>query len=226
MELEDRIGLDTARRRLIDRVLDEFPLDTTGLYLVLDNGDFSQYPNQLYRKPAFFLDVANGELEEMSPDHVLAIMQSPACCHLIWLSPRLASESPAQLVWVLSHELQHMSQSVTDRATLQLGHLLARAYPSIIASRVTQLEIPTEFDAELTARDTVARVLGEDALRAHLSEAEQQDIGRSYFRRFREIEASWSGDVRCETISLFEAHEREFREFGESNECSQCLPDR
>ena len=217
MELVDRIGVDAHRQQLVEAVLDHSALDASGLYVILDANDYFDYPTLLYRRGAFYLDVANGDLEEKSPEHVLAIMETPQCQHLVWLSRRRAMEPPAQFVWVFAHELQHMRQSVAGRSTLELGHFLGVAYPKVDPTPKTQLEIPTESDAELAARDSVREILGDEALRAYLQQADKDEAGRAYFRRFREIEDQWSGDLRQETLALFHRHEQTFAEFGRLN---------
>ena len=206
----DRNEISVEKRELIDAVVEHFSIEATGLCILLDDNDHEGYPNRRYADRAFYMDIVDGGIEEMSPDYVLEAMLSPTCRHFIWMSRRACLDSLAGFTWILAHEIQHLVQRASDKLVAQINGLLWRAYPGVGQPGSLQIDFPAEFDAELSARDAVRALLGEHALERHLAVQRQTDAGRRYFERFREIERKWSGDLRTETLRVLCSHKADY----------------
>ncbi len=206
----DRNGISDEKRMLLDAVVNHFGVGATGLCVLLDNSDHEGYVNRRYADRAFYMDIEDGGIEEMSPDYVLEVMRSPTCRHFIWMSRRACLDSQAGFTWILAHEMRHLAQRASDKLVAQINGLLRRAYPNVGRARSLQIDFPAEFDAELSAREAVRALLGEHALESYLAVQRQTADGRRYFERFREIEREWSGDLRAESLRVLCGHKAEY----------------
>ena len=212
----NRIGISGEKRGLIDELMDHFGVNSTGLCILLDDSDHEKYINKRYCDRAFYMDIVDGGIEEMSPDYVLDAMNAPSCLQFIWLSRRACLGSLAGFTWTLAHELQHLVQRTSDKLVAQINGLLRRAYPQIGQPNSLQIDFPAEFDAELGAREAVQALLGDTVLNKYLSEQRESEAGQRYFDRFHCIEQDWSGDLRIETLRVLCARKEEYARFKDS----------
>lgn len=207
----DRLGVTDEKRALMARV--DAKLGVTGArgYVLLDDSDHAGFANRRFSDlRAFYADVAFGGVEEMSPRYVFELMSRPDCEHFIWISRREAAASLPRFVWLYAHEVQHLVQRVSDELCARANSLIRAAYGRTDNTPKLPLEFPSEFDAELAARNVVRDLLGDDVLTRYIEDQSMDAVRRAYFQRFREIESDWRG-LRKETASVLRARKDELR---------------
>jgi hypothetical protein len=211
MKHVDRLGLIDEKRELMARV--DAKLGTAGVrgYALLDDSDHSGFANRHFSElRAFYADVAFSGVEELSPRYVYDIMSLPDCEHFIWISRREATASLPRFVWIYAHEVQHLVQRRSDLLCARANSLIRAAYARMNNAPRLPLEIPSEFDAELVARNVVRELLGECELQRYLEDQSMDAVRRAYLQRFGELERNWRG-LRRETAAVLRARMDEFR---------------
>jgi hypothetical protein len=207
----DRLGVTQEKRDLMARV--DAKLGTTGVrgYALLDDSDHRGFANRRFSElRAFYADVAFGGAEELSPRYVFDVMSLPDCDHFIWLSRREATASLPRFVWIYAHEVQHLVQRRSDQLCARANSLIRAAYERAHGTPKLPLDIPSELDAELVARNVVRELLGEAVLTHYLEDQSMDAVRRAYLQRFRELEENWRG-LRRETAAVLRARLEEFR---------------
>ncbi len=207
----DRLGVTEEKRDLMARV--DAKLGTAGVrgYALLDDSDHAGFANRHFSElRAFYADVAFGGVEELSPRYVFDLMSRPDCDHFIWISRREAMASLPRFVWIYAHEVQHLVQRRGDPLCARANSLIRAAYGRSVSTPRLPLEVPSEFDAELVARNVVRELLGEAVLRSYLEDQSMDAVRRSYLQRFSDLEESWRG-LRRETAAVLRAHMDELR---------------
>lgn len=211
MKLIDRLGVSDERLRLMARIDADAGVVATRGYVLIDDRHHAGHANARFSEmPAFYMDIASGGPEDLSPKYVFDIMSRPDCEHFIWISQRAAAAPLPRFLWIYAHEVQHLVQRLRDPLCARANNLIRAAYGRTDRTAKLPLEFPAEFDAELAARNAVRRLLGADALAAYLEEQSLDPVGHAYFRRFHELEAPWRG-LRTETAAMLRARRDELR---------------
>jgi hypothetical protein len=167
------------------------------VYVLFDDNDYADYPNPRWRKRALRLDVRRG-VEEISPEHILQLITSPDCDHLVWLSKRIAEAERVHMIWVYAHELRHVVQDTLYPGLSEMTDPLRKMRHGGYA-----VEMPQELDAELAARDLVLQVFGEEEYQAYRRRQYASDPkAAAYFQRFDALASDWCGDPIAETKRL------------------------
>jgi hypothetical protein len=211
MKHVDRLGLTEEKRDLMARV--DARLGTAGVrgYALLDDSDHRGFANRHFSElRAFYADVAFSGVEELSPRYVFDLMNLPDCDHFIWISRREATASLPRFVWIYAHEVQHLVQRRSDPLCARANSLIRVAYGRMSNAPKLPLEIPSEFDSELVARNVVRELLGDAVLRSYLEDQSMDAVRRAYLQRFGELAESWRG-LRRETAAVLRARMAEFR---------------
>jgi hypothetical protein len=165
-------------------------------YILFDDSDYPDYPNPKWKKRALHMNVRRDGIEEISPDHILALLNQASCHHFVWISKRIGTGELVHMIWVLAHELRHLVQNTLFPGLSEMSHILRPAVHGGF-----QLEIPNELDAELAAKDAVRRIVGEEQYQAYrYRQCANEPRAAAYFRRLDELEATWSGDPIAETL--------------------------
>lgn len=166
-------------------------------YVLFDDSDYVDYSNPKWRKRALHLNVQRG-IEEMSPDHILQLITSPDCDHLVWLSKRIAEAEQVHMIWVYAHELRHVAQVTLYPGLSELTDSLRKTRRGGYA-----IELPQELDAELAAKDLICKIFGQQEYEAYRCRCAADDSrATDYFARFDELALNWSGDPIAETRRL------------------------
>jgi len=215
-----RIEAEQKRCAIVDQVIAASGLADESLIVVLDNSDYEGYHNPRYSKDiAWYMNIGSGQLEEISPDHMLEIMDPPHCDHLIWVSKRAAVGSFSRLVWVLAHELRHLIQEI-EYPELSTTNLLIKRLPKQVPLKSKyQFGVPAELDAEWAANQTVVKFLGNDARDAFIAEECQRDEkAESYFKELFALLADYCVDWARQTKKLLYENRKIFELNCEDNE--------
>ncbi len=72
----DRIEFSEQRKKLLEKIIFTFKIPATGIVFVFGKMDYQNYLNSVWRKVALHLNVEIGGVEEISPQHLLTIMES------------------------------------------------------------------------------------------------------------------------------------------------------
>jgi hypothetical protein len=193
-----RIDVSDHQRQIIHRVGCEMGMGEYRGYALFDDSNYTDYPNPKWRKRALHLDVRRG-VEEISPEHILKLINAPDCEHLVWLSKAIAESEQVHMIWVYAHELRHVIQSSIYPELSEMTVSLRNALRNALRTGY-QLDLPQEFDAELAARDIVVKFFGEAEYQAYRCRQVAGDPkAAEYFRRFEELESNWSGDPIADT---------------------------
>ena len=130
-------------------------MDVEGLFVVFDDYDYTGYINRLYTNNlAFHMNIETGGIEEMSPTHILEIMENPDCRYFIWICRTVPKTDDMEFSWIYSHELQHMAQDIKYPHISSLTCFLSLTYGRI-RPYVMAIDIPAELDAELKAVEII-----------------------------------------------------------------------
>lgn len=206
-----RLDLSAPKRKLTAQVNAAMGADRADGYVIWDDQNYPDHPNPLYQKKAYHMNVACGGVEEISPDHILKLMERPDCKHFIWISRDIGEAEPIRTVWVYAHEMTHLVQDLDVPILSSLTNFLRLAYPRVEPPK-RQIDIPGEFDAELTAKELVVKLFGRNEYQAYVKRQVQDcSEGKVYFRRFEEIQQSWSGDPMQESIRILCRHREVFK---------------
>ena len=159
----DRIVLDQERKKTAYKLINEFNTPPVGVAIIFDNEDYLDYPNEVWRNQGIHINIKEGGIEDMSPQHLYDIMDSLEYSNLIWISKRICIGDSIQFVWVVSHELQHYVQNSICNIISVSNHFLYECFRDRrmeIDEPREAVTIPYEFDAELAARKMVIKILG------------------------------------------------------------------
>jgi hypothetical protein len=191
-----RINFDKERREIIDRVGREMGIENYRGYVLFDDNDYANDANPTWRKQALHLNVRRG-VEEMSPEHILQLINSPNCDHFVWLSKRIAEGEKVHMVWVYAHELRHVIQDTLYPGLSEITGSLQKVLSGY------QIEFPQELDAELAARSLVLKFFGEEEYADYRRrQCADNPKAADYFRRFDQLAANWCDDPITETKRL------------------------
>jgi len=214
-----RIEAEPKRREIADQVIEESGLASESLIVVLDDSDYEDCPNPRYSKDiAWYMNIRSGQLEEMSPEHMLEIMDPPCCDHLIWVSKRVAVGSCLRLVWVLAHELRHLKQEIEYPELSTTSLLIKRLSNQLPLKSKYQFGVPAELDAEWLANQTVVKFFGSDSLTAFIDEECQRDEKAGpYYRELSALLTDYCEDWASQTKKLLSENRTIFEQSCEGN---------
>ena len=75
-KIYDRIILDQERKETVYKLINEFNIPPIGVAIVFDNEDYLDYRNEVWRNQGIHINIKEGGIEEMSPQHLYDIMNS------------------------------------------------------------------------------------------------------------------------------------------------------
>lgn len=207
-----RHELDRQKKTLVESVNDEMQIDMLGLYILFDNQDYDDTLNDLYKKPAFHMNIRAGGIHEMSPEHVLEIMELPECEHFIWISKEVCISDQIRFTWIYTHELQHLIQDLNHPELSTITNFLTLTYSRVDPTAPKrQIDIPAEFEAELKAKEVVTKFFGVDAYSSYKAAERLRPGSEEYFRAFEKRQSTWSGDLVKETLTILRSHKKAFK---------------
>ena len=160
-EINDMVNLSDRQKYLLDQISKLFDFPAQGVIVIFDKNDYDEYINTTWRFSGLHLNVELGGIEEMSPEHILEIMESTRYAHLVWFSKRVSQSDDIKFSWTVAHEFRHLQQDLNSNILSKAGHFLYRAIAGInIEEQKIDVTVPTEFDAELFAWKTVRHIFG------------------------------------------------------------------
>jgi len=109
-KIVDRAGVSADKGQYLEKLLLEYSIPKKGVVIILDNEDYVDYFNPIWRNQGLHLSIRLGGIEEMSPEYLLKIMESNKYSNLVWISKRINTGDAIKFVWVASHEFQHLKQ--------------------------------------------------------------------------------------------------------------------
>ncbi len=197
---------------LIERINHMMKIPADGIYILFDDSDYEDHPNAIFRKQAFHMNIKVGGVEEMSPEHILAIMDKPDCEHFVWVSKRIGKSEHIHFAWVYSHELQHLLRDISCHKLSIVGHFLNVTY-GLIDPKVTRyyIDIPTEFDCDRRAKGIVTEIFGQEKCDRHILNQGQNPDRKDWAERMQDVEPSALFDVERETLDLLCQHKEPFK---------------
>lgn len=202
MKIIDRIGLAESKKELVLRIHQHMGMDVEGLYIVFDDYDYTGYLNRLYTNNlAFHMNVELGGIEEMSPSHILEIIENPKCKYFIWVSRTVPLTDDMEFSWIYSHELQHMAQDIKYPNVSFLTCFLLVTYHRVDPT-TTVLDIPAELDAELKAIEILNVFFGAAACRAYLQHRLPIMRTSEYSLKLTSLIVKPPIDIEKETINI------------------------
>src|SRR5262249_534595 len=80
-----------TKYKLIEQINSIMNIPNTGVYIVFDNDEFPNYINKRFRR-AFYMNIKKGGIEELSPIHILEIMNKADCEHFVWVSKSVGED--------------------------------------------------------------------------------------------------------------------------------------
>ncbi|PKM44954.1 MAG: hypothetical protein CVV03_07240 [Firmicutes bacterium HGW-Firmicutes-8] len=160
----DRVKLSLSKKQLLDKVLVLSGAPSKGLALVLDDSNYEDSSNHIWRSnQAYHFNIKLGEVEEMSSEHLLKLMKSNDYSNLIWISEKICNGTDILFTWVLAHELRHLHQDSACHDLSLAGYFLTETLSYIETDRPWMwIMIPTELDAELSAWRITRELFGID----------------------------------------------------------------
>lgn len=209
----DRFGLSISRRSLVRKILSYFNIPPKGTVIVFEKDDYQDYINHAWRRVACHLNIKDGGTEEMSPEHLLRLMESKEYAHLIWLSKQACEEKEMRFTWILAHELRHLEQDLLSPTLSKAGHFLRIALGGIEIEepKVVNL-IPTELDADMKARQIIQKLFGVEASDEYMKKESIDGNHKESFQIVISQNPDKSYDVFGKTILLLRKYQHEFEE--------------
>ena len=126
--------------------------------------------NAKYDLQGFYIDrtqdhrIPYPEPDEVKDELVSGSFKWDRCQHFIWISKRICEAEDIHFAWVYSHELQHLKQSLNNPSLLIVAKLLEH-----VKYEVPSIDIPTEFECEVKAKQIAIRVFGEENCISYLN---------------------------------------------------------
>jgi hypothetical protein len=206
--VDDRFSLCCDRRRVADSAIGLHSVPEIGVLIMFEGDDLSHYYNPRWARPAVHMDLREGGVEELSPEHLLEIMEAQEHRHLIWISRQICeSESDVHFVWVLSHELAHLEENLIDPILSKAGYFLHATLGRVpIAEPQVTLTLPSEMYAELGALRIVRRVFSEQQVQDHLCCLPKNEAGRQCIDLLLKQEQRGQFDVVAQTAYFLETY--------------------
>ncbi len=212
MQIIERIQLAEEKRELVRKIHQYMGMDVEGLYIVFDDYDYTGYINSLYTKNlAFHMNIERGGIEEMSPAHIIEIMENPDCRYFIWVCRTVPKTDDLEFSWIYSHELQHMAQDMMCPHVSSLTCFLSLTYGRICPD-VIPIDIPAELDAELKAIEILNVLFGPDACHEYLQNRLPTMRDSAYASKLTSSIGGDPIDIEKETIRILCSQRNQFAE--------------
>ena len=177
-EIIYRTDVGSIKKEHLENLMVLFSIPSKGILIVIDDDDYKDYPNPIWRNQGLHLNIRLGGIEEMSPEHLLDIMESGKYSNIIWFAKRICAGDLLSFVWVASHEFQHFLQDKTSHdlsvANTFLYSVLGDKKLQIDEPRVA-MSIPAEFDAELSAFKTITNIFGATEAEKYIRQPDRFD---------------------------------------------------
>ena len=207
-KIDDRFGLSDSRTDLIGSVVERFDVPDRGVLIMLESEDLTADFNPRWHKAAVHMDIKTGGIEEMSPEHILKIMDEKKYRHFIWLSRQICEDTDLKLTWVLAHELGHLQENLIDPLLSKAGYFLFATIPHIDTDEpMLTLSLPSEMYAELAALSTARSLFTEEEVSAHLAHCRTETaVAGQCIDMLTEEELRGDFDLTNRTISFLERY--------------------
>lgn len=153
----DRLGFSQQRADLVSEVMMYFEIPSHGVCIVFDDSDYGDINMGIWSaNRALYKNVEVFEREDISPEHLLEIMNERSHAHLVWCSKRVGLSNDIDFAWTLAHELRHLEQDYRNPLISRVNNFLYKAVDLSPANGWWGL--PAELDAELTARRVTSSI--------------------------------------------------------------------
>ena len=158
---------------------------------------------------ALQMNLKDGGVEEISPEHLLKIMESKQYAQLVWISNQVCESEDMEFCWVLAHELRHLEQEWISPYLGKAGYFLARTLgvSSINLPKITN-SIPTELDANISTYKILNKMFKEDA-EEYVRTQKDNDNERENFKVLEQYDPDLEYDVVHETLKILMDNEQE-----------------
>ncbi|MFZ2958904.1 MAG: hypothetical protein WA705_18590 [Candidatus Ozemobacteraceae bacterium] len=179
------------------------------LLVYFDDEDHIDGLNDLYTRLGFFKDFKSDGPIDFTPAKIQCKIDYCNPDLFIWISKEICESDPIRLLWIYSHEVQHLRHCVLDSEVHYLGCFLHR-FLSSVHPNACSFDIPTEIDCEGFAEKTVTDILGETAVQEYLATLEGKEL---YLReRFLSAQKSCSQDIKAEIVKIICQNREKFED--------------
>ena len=212
-----------------------FTIHSKGIVLFFDKFNYKKYRKRsIWRNLGNHLNIELGDgSHDKLPKNIELITKSKKYSHLVWLSQRAWGNLNIDLVWNLSHELQHLHQDIKNHSLSLAGNFLYNNLSGVdIEEPKILTTVPTEMDAELMAWRISRKLCGKQ--KADLYVCRNANVGnkQEIFRDLLKHDPDEKYDVFSKTISLLQKYQpqlediiRHYRNLGSVDELCMKLSD-
>jgi len=207
--------LPDRKKELVHNTCSYFAISTKGIVLFFDKFNYKKYGKRsTWRNLGSHLNIKLGDgTHEKCPKKIDILFKSKKYSHLVWLSQRAWIKTNIDLVWNLSHELQHLHQDITNHSISLAGNFI---YNNLSGMDIEELKIqttvPTEMDAELMSWRISRKVCGKHKVDLYVSENAKSGKKIEIFRDLLKYDPDDNYDVISKTISLLRKYQPQFED--------------
>lgn len=212
----DYLGNVTGKKKdFVYGTCSYFSIPSKGIVLFFDKFNYKKY-----RKRSIWLNLGNhlnikfgdGSHEKL-PKKIEIIIKSKEYSHLVWLSRRAWDNLNIDLVWNLSHELQHLHQDIKNHSLSLAGNFLYNNLSGMdIEEPKIQTTVPTEMDAELTAWRISRKLCGKQKADLYVCRNANTGNKQEIFRDLLKHDPDEKYDFLSKTISLLRKYQPQFED--------------
>lgn len=208
----DRAGLPENRHRLAAKIQSLFKVPARGVAFVFDDKDYEYHLNPVWRNKGCHMNIKVGGIEQMSPGHLLEIMESRKYANLIWLSRSVCIGTDLEFAWLLSHELRHLEQDLLSCSISSAGYFLYLALGLInIEEPKLIVTVPYELDAELAAWRVSSKIFGGAAAANYIDHMASTGNLQESFKKLKSYDPYQCYDVVENTVNLLLKYKKQFQ---------------
>jgi len=209
-EIMDLAGLSDRQKSLLKATCELFNIPCQGIIILFDSGDYDTYINNTWRLTGLHMNLERGGIEEMSPEHILKIMESRKYAHLIWFSKRVSESKDIDFSWTVSHEFRHLQQDIISYDLSRAGHFLYNSIGGIdIEEQKIDVTIPTELDAELAAWQATRKTFGVEQANAYVLNKTKSGNKRDSFSVLYSHDPDIPYNVIGNTLNLLKKYQKQ-----------------
>jgi len=212
----DYLGiLSDKKKDLVYSTCSYFKIPTKGIVLFFDKFNYKKYrKSSIWRNLGNHLNIKLGDgRHEESPNKIEIIIKSKKYSHLVWLSRRAWDKTNIDLIWNLSHELQHLHQDIKNHSLSLARNFLYNNLSGIDIEEPRILTtVPTEIDAELTAWRISRKLYGKHKADLYVYSNANAGNKQEIFRDLLKYDPDEKYDVVSKTISLLRKYQPQFED--------------
>lgn len=160
--IHDGCGLADRKKNLLTQLRTRYEIPEAGVALVFDAEDYGndRFYKGCWGVSALHMDIKDGGIQEISPSHLLRLMESGDYSDLVWLSKYACEQPNLAFAWILSHEFRHLQQNRMSLMLSKATYFMRFCLHAIDIEPKTTDQIPAELDADLSAWHTCREVFG------------------------------------------------------------------